>query len=104
MESTAGALEGLGHRIAPGAPVFDADAVADAIAVLHNVSNVQLYNFATDHLGREPREDEFEPSEAAGDDARRLHHHRRGLRRRHRPHCTARPGSSRPGWPATTCC
>lgn len=62
VESAARALEDLGHRIAPGAPVFDADAVADAIAVLHNVSNVQLYNLATDHLGREPREEDFEPS------------------------------------------
>lgn len=62
VEATARALESLGHRIEAGAPVFDADAVADAIAVLHNVSNVQLYNLAAEHLGREPREDEFEPS------------------------------------------
>lgn len=62
VEATARALAGLGHRIDTGAPSFDADAVADAIAVLHTVSNVQLYNLAAAHLGREPREDEFEPS------------------------------------------
>ena len=62
VEQTGRKLEGLGHRIDSGAPPFDPDAVADAIAVLHNVSNVQLYEFATTHLGREPREDEFEPS------------------------------------------
>lgn len=62
VESAAEALAGLGHRLEEGAPAFDADAVADAIAVLHNVSNVQLFNVAGEHLGREPREDEFEPS------------------------------------------
>ncbi|GAY15877.1 amidase [Mycobacterium sp. shizuoka-1] len=55
-------LESIGHQIEPGAPEFDSDAVADAIAVLHNVSNVQLYELAKAHLGRDPREDEFEPS------------------------------------------
>jgi amidase len=62
VESAGRALESAGHHVDPGAPSFDADAVADAIAVLHNVSNVQLYNFAESHLGRAPREDEFEPS------------------------------------------
>ncbi len=62
VDATGRALEALGHRIEPGAPAFDADAVADAIAVLHNVSNVGLYNLAKAHLGRDPREDEFEPS------------------------------------------
>ena len=52
----------FGHVVEPGAPTIDADAVADAIAVLHNVSNAQLHALATAHLGREPREDEFEPS------------------------------------------
>ncbi|MGY4709407.1 amidase [Mycolicibacterium sp. CBM1] len=56
------ALEALGHHVEAGAPGFDADAVAAAIAVLHNVSNVGLYNLARTHLGRDPREDEFEPS------------------------------------------
>jgi amidase len=62
VEATGDLLEGLGHHVAPGAPVIDADAVADAIAVLHTVSNAQLHALATAHLGREPREDEFEPS------------------------------------------
>ncbi|MCV7177992.1 amidase [Mycolicibacterium sphagni] len=62
VESAGRTLESIGHHIEPGAPGFDAGAVADAISVLHNVSNVQLYNFATSHLGRDPREDEFEPS------------------------------------------
>ena len=55
-------LEGLGHKVQPGAPTIDAGAVADAIAVLHTVSNAQLHVLATQHLGREPLEDEFEPS------------------------------------------
>ena len=62
VESAGRTLQSLGHHVEPGAPSFDTDAVADAIAVLHNVSNVQLYNFAKAHLGRDPREDEFEAS------------------------------------------
>lgn len=62
VEATGHLLEGLGHDVEPGAPVIDADAVANAIAVLHTVSNAQLHAMATAHLGREPREDEFEPS------------------------------------------
>ena len=62
VEQTGAALEGLGHIVDPGAPTIDADVVADAIAVLHNVSNAQLHALATEHLGREPHEDEFEPS------------------------------------------
>lgn len=62
VEQTGTVLDGLGHIIEPGAPTIDADAIADAITVLHNVSNAQLHAMATAHLGREPREDEFEPS------------------------------------------
>jgi amidase len=62
VEATGRLLEGLGHYVEPGAPVIDPDAVTDAIAVLHTVSNAQLYALATAHLGREPHEDEFEPS------------------------------------------
>jgi amidase len=62
VESVAKVLAGLGHHVAAGAPTIDPDAVADAIAVLHTVSNAELHAFATQHLGREPREDEFEPS------------------------------------------
>jgi amidase len=62
VERTGTVLEGLGHVVESGAPTVDTDAVADAIAVLHNVSNAQLHALATAHLGREPHEDEFEPS------------------------------------------
>jgi amidase len=62
VESVARALAGLGHHVDTGAPRIDPDAVADAIAVLHTVSNAELHAFATALLGREPREDEFEPS------------------------------------------
>ena len=62
VEKTGAVLAGLGHVVEPGAPTIDADAVADAIAVLHDVSNAQLHALATAHLGREPHEDEFEPS------------------------------------------
>lgn len=62
VESVAAALGDLGHHIAPGAPTIDPDVVADAIAVLHTVSNAELHALATEHLGREPREDEFEAS------------------------------------------
>lgn len=62
VEATGRLLEGLGHRLTPGAPRIDSDAVAEAIAVLHTVSNAQLHAMAAEHLGRAPREDEFEPS------------------------------------------
>jgi amidase len=62
VEQVAAVLAQLGHCVEPGAPTVDADAVADAIAVLHTVSNVALFALAREHLGREPREDEFEPS------------------------------------------
>jgi amidase len=62
VESVARLLADLGHHVEAGAPGIDPDAVADAIAVLHTVSNAELHAFATQHLGREPREDEFEPS------------------------------------------
>ena len=42
VEATARTLDGLGHHIDSGTTAFDADAVAHAIAVLHNVSNVAL--------------------------------------------------------------
>ncbi|KUI35082.1 amidase [Mycobacterium sp. GA-2829] len=62
VEATARLLDGFGHRIEAAAPAFDADAVADAVAVLHNVSNAGLYELAAAHLGRPPAEDEFEDS------------------------------------------
>jgi amidase len=62
VESAARVLADLGHHVDAGAPTFDPDAVADAIAVLHTVSNAQLHAFGKQHLGREPEEDDFEPS------------------------------------------
>src|SRR3954464_8952258 len=62
VERAGAVLEALGHIVEPGAPTVDADVVADAIAVLHNVSNAQLHALATAHLGREPQDDEFEAS------------------------------------------
>jgi amidase len=62
VEATAGLLIELGHRVEQGSPTIDPDIVADAIATLHTVSNVALHALATDHLGREPEEHEFEPS------------------------------------------
>ncbi|MDT5103866.1 MAG: amidase [Mycobacterium sp.] len=62
VEAVARVLAGLGHHVDAGAPSIDPDAVADAIAVLHTVSNAELHAFAAQHLGREPLEDEFEPS------------------------------------------
>ncbi|MEN4473826.1 amidase [Mycolicibacterium cosmeticum] len=62
VQSAATELAGLGHRVESGSPTIDSDAVADAIAVLHTVSNAQLHALASAHLGRTPREDEFEPS------------------------------------------
>jgi len=62
VENAAATLTGLGHLVEPGAPTIDADAVAEAIAVLHTVSNVGLFELARTELGREPRADDFEPS------------------------------------------
>jgi amidase len=62
VDSVARLLADLGHHVDAGAPTFDPDVVADAIAVLHTVSNAELHAFATRHLGREPEEDDFEPS------------------------------------------
>jgi amidase len=62
VDSAASLLSELGHTVDSGSPTIDPDTVADAIAVLHTVSNVQLHALATRHLGREPAEDEFEPS------------------------------------------
>jgi len=62
VEAVATTLAGLGHHVEAGAPTIDPDVVADAIAVLHTVSNAELYAFAAELLGRDPEEDEFEPS------------------------------------------
>ncbi len=62
VEATARVLESLGHHLEEGAPGFDAGAVADAIAVLHAVSNQQLHDFAAEVLGRAPGPDDLEAS------------------------------------------
>src|SRR5262249_42448871 len=62
VEDVAGVLEGLGHEVTPGAPAFDPEAVVDAVAVLHQVSNLELYALAESVLGRPPNRAELEES------------------------------------------
>jgi amidase len=102
VRDSAALLDGLGYVVEPGAPTVDPDTVADTIAVLHNVSNAQLHALATTHLGREPGEDEFEPSTWV---MVREGSRRPALRtpRRSRPSTRRRDGSSRE-WRPTTCC
>jgi amidase len=62
VEAAAQTLEGLGHGMEPDAPGFDTEAVVDAVAVLHQVSNLELYALAETVLGRPPERDELEPT------------------------------------------
>jgi amidase len=62
LDAAAAALSGLGHELSPGAPAFDPEPVVDAVAVLHQVSNLELYALAASFLGRPPRRDELEPT------------------------------------------
>jgi amidase len=62
VEAAAAALAELGHHVEPGAPAFDPEPVIDAVAVLHEVSNLELYALATSVLGRPPERDELEPT------------------------------------------
>jgi amidase len=62
VEATARQLEDLGHALEPGAPAFDPEAVVDAVAVLHQVSNLELYALAQQVLGRPPQREELEPT------------------------------------------
>jgi amidase len=62
LEATARRLEALGHELEPGAPEFDTEAVVDAVATLHQVSNLELYALAEQTLGRPPQRDELEPT------------------------------------------
>jgi amidase len=62
VEAAAGALADLGHHVDHGAPAFDSEQVIDAVAVLHEVSNLELFALATSALGREPERDELEPT------------------------------------------
>src|SRR6476659_791785 len=62
VEAVGRLLGECGHTVESGSPTIDPDVVADAIAVLHTVSNTALHALATSVLGREPTEDELEPS------------------------------------------
>jgi amidase len=62
VEAAAQTLHGLGHGLEPDAPSFDTEAVVDAVAVLHQVSNLELYALAENVLGRPPERDELEPT------------------------------------------
>jgi amidase len=62
VEATAGVLSGLGHEVSHGAPAFDPEPVVDAVAVLHQVSNLELYGLAESVLGRPPERGELEPT------------------------------------------
>jgi amidase len=62
VEAAARTLDGLGHGLEPGAPSFDTEAVVDAVAVLHQVSNLELHALAEEVLGRPPVRDELEPT------------------------------------------
>lgn len=62
VHATADQLAAAGHTLVEGGPSIDPDAVADAITVLHQVSNVALLRLATSVLGRTPLEEELEAS------------------------------------------
>ena len=48
VEAAAKALADHGHHLDHGAPAFDTEPVIDAVAVLHEVSNLELFALATD--------------------------------------------------------
>jgi amidase len=62
VQASALALADFGHVVQEGAPAFDTEAVLDAVAVLHRVSNLELYALADSVLGRPPERDELEPT------------------------------------------
>lgn len=62
VQATAKVLADAGHQLVDGGPSIDPDAVAYAITVLHQVSNVALLRLATQVLGRPPLEEELEAS------------------------------------------
>lgn len=62
VQATAKVLGDAGHALVEGGPSIDPDAVADAITVLHQVSNVALLRLATQVLGRPPLGEELEAS------------------------------------------
>ncbi|WP_037498996.1 amidase [Solirubrobacter soli] len=62
VEAAAAILTGLGHELMQGAPVFDPEPVLDTVAVLHQVSNLELHALAESELGRPPERGELEPT------------------------------------------
>jgi len=62
IDSAVKLLAGLDAVPEPGAPEFDTEPVIDAVAILHEISNVELYEFASAVLGRPPERDELEPT------------------------------------------
>ena len=62
VEAAVGLLADLGHRVDQGSPAFDPEPVIEAVAVLHEVSNLELYALAQSVLGRPPHRDELEPT------------------------------------------
>lgn len=62
LERAVDELTALGHHADPGAPEFDTEAVVSAVAILHEVSNLELHALAERVLGRPPERDELEPT------------------------------------------
>lgn len=62
VEVAVGHLSELKHHTEHGAPAFDTEPVIDAVAILHAVSNLELYAIAREFLGRPPEPDELEPT------------------------------------------
>jgi amidase len=62
VESAVKLMAELGHDVELGVPAFDPEPVTSAVAVLHEVSNLGLYAFASSQLGRPPERDELEPT------------------------------------------
>src|SRR3954449_13523837 len=62
VERAAATLAELGHDVVEGAPAFEPEAVVDAVAVLHQVSNLELHALAERVLGHPPERDELEPT------------------------------------------
>ncbi|MEA2155935.1 MAG: amidase [Solirubrobacteraceae bacterium] len=62
VDAAATALEAFGHHVELGAPAVDPEPTIDAVAVLHQVSNLELFALAEAVLGRPPDRHELEPT------------------------------------------
>jgi amidase len=60
VEAAALALGQLGHDVESGVPAVDPEPVIDAVAVLHDISNLELFTLAQSVLGRPPERHELE--------------------------------------------